>query len=339
MLPSSLKILSEINNFCARIGLDPLLVQGAGGNISWKEGDKLWVKASGAWLADAKLRNIFVPVNLKHLQIEIENQNFQVLPERVSASELRPSIETLLHALMPHKIVLHLHPVEALAYLVRKDAKRELDLLLQNSLSWEFIEYFKPGSELAKAVHDCLLRCPSVNVVFLANHGVVIGGETIGDVEQILSKTLSLLCVSSILYQNPLLDQYSSKLEIKGYSICDDSSLSNLAVNPRLLNMVKRSWALYPDHVVFLGPQAVIIERYASINNHLDESLKPAYIFVDGVGVYEKELSTRAQRAQLQCYYDVLIRQSDDKNLAILSHPQVSDLLNWDAEKYRQMTS
>ena len=35
------------------IGADPLLIQGPGGNTSFKSGDELWVKASGAWLAEA----------------------------------------------------------------------------------------------------------------------------------------------------------------------------------------------------------------------------------------------------------------------------------------------
>jgi hypothetical protein len=48
----------------ARVGRNMLLVQGAGGNSSIKDGDVLWVKASGTWLADADAKDIFVPVSL-----------------------------------------------------------------------------------------------------------------------------------------------------------------------------------------------------------------------------------------------------------------------------------
>ena len=41
-----------------------LLVQGAGGNSSVKQDDVLWVKASGAWLSEAKEKEMFVPVEL-----------------------------------------------------------------------------------------------------------------------------------------------------------------------------------------------------------------------------------------------------------------------------------
>jgi rhamnose utilization protein RhaD (predicted bifunctional aldolase and dehydrogenase) len=41
------KLACEVKTYCSQIGADPLLVQGAGGNASWKEGDTLWIKASG----------------------------------------------------------------------------------------------------------------------------------------------------------------------------------------------------------------------------------------------------------------------------------------------------
>jgi len=52
--------LHELNNLSARIGRQPLLVQGAGGNTSLKDNNILWVKASGKWLAEAGNENIFV---------------------------------------------------------------------------------------------------------------------------------------------------------------------------------------------------------------------------------------------------------------------------------------
>ena len=121
---------NQVESFCTSIGSDPLLVQGAGGNVSWKDGDHLWVKASGTWLAEAETSNIFVPVNLTHLQHALAENNYSVNPILLSNTFLRPSIETLLHALMPHKIVLHLHPVEILAYLVQDNAIELIELHL-----------------------------------------------------------------------------------------------------------------------------------------------------------------------------------------------------------------
>ena len=100
-----------VESFCTTIGSNPMLVQGAGGNISWKDGDTLWVKASGMWMVDAEKKDIFVPVDLKKIKKEIAKTNYSVDIQTLALSELRPSIETILHGLMPHKIVLHVHAV------------------------------------------------------------------------------------------------------------------------------------------------------------------------------------------------------------------------------------
>ena len=43
----------KISKFCAQIGKRSLLVQGAGGNVSFKDNDVLWIKASGFWLSQS----------------------------------------------------------------------------------------------------------------------------------------------------------------------------------------------------------------------------------------------------------------------------------------------
>ena len=60
----------EISIFCSSIGRNKLLVQGAGGNVSWKNKDILNVKASGTWLSDALYQDIFVSVDLKIIKKE-----------------------------------------------------------------------------------------------------------------------------------------------------------------------------------------------------------------------------------------------------------------------------
>jgi rhamnose utilization protein RhaD (predicted bifunctional aldolase and dehydrogenase) len=89
------------------LGDNPLLVQGGGGNTSIKDGQKLWVKASGTWLSRAGGENIFldvdIPVVLERTRLGIEDLS------DLGKNGMRPSIETPLHALMPQRVVLHLH--------------------------------------------------------------------------------------------------------------------------------------------------------------------------------------------------------------------------------------
>ncbi len=54
----------------ARLGNDPLQVQGPGGNTSIKSGNVMWIKASGTELANALKSDIFVAVDREAAQAE-----------------------------------------------------------------------------------------------------------------------------------------------------------------------------------------------------------------------------------------------------------------------------
>jgi len=340
MMKVASSIEKQVKAFCTSIGADRLLVQGAGGNVSWKDGDVLWVKASGTWLAEAESKEIFVPVNLPHLLGAIAEQDFSVKPEVKNDSGLRPSIETLLHALMPHRVVVHLHAIEILAHLIQVDAREKIHNLVGPELKWIFVDYFKPGADLAKAVSDQLsIRTDAdVDVVFMGSHGVVIGGR---DVDEVVSTLDALLFkfkkeTTQILFKNSLSKRQSEFLS-RGYVPCIDKEVSLLTINEDLIHRLRYQWTLYPDHVVFLGAEAVILEENFRAFE-LDEisRSKPPFIFALCDGLYESCAATPAEKSQLRCYFDVVTRLDSEVDLSILTKMQVSELLDWDAEKYRQ---
>lgn len=334
-------IEKQVKAFCAQIGADPLLVQGAGGNVSWKDGDVLWVKASGTWLVDAESKDIFVPVNLAHLQDALAKRDFSVKPEVNSNSGLRPSIETLLHALMPHKVVAHLHAVEILAHLVQVNARQRIKSLVADSVKWIYNDYFKPGADLARAVSEELTNRPDADVVFMGNHGVVIGGRSVDEVFATLhTLTFKLKAQRSLSVPETSPATRQSDFFACGYIPCVDKEVGLLALKDELINRLRHEWALYPDHVVFLGAEANILERNFRMLE-LDERAccKPPFIIAVGDGVYESPTATPAQKAQLRCYFDVISRLGNADKLSILTNRQVSELLNWDAEEFRKNLS
>jgi rhamnose utilization protein RhaD (predicted bifunctional aldolase and dehydrogenase) len=333
MMPTNNILRNSVIDYCALIGTDPMLVQGPGGNVSWKESDTLWVKASGTWLADAKTKDIFVSVDLGALQTQIGKGDFSATPKLKGSSKSRPSIETLLHALMPHRVVVHVHAIEILAHLVRKNCKAELLSLLDSSISWTMVEYEKPGAPLAAAVSASLVD--KSDVVFLKNHGVIIGGEDISEVEQRLNLLILKLMTTpnfdciNVEGQKPFL------IEGRQYIPVDIYGIHSLAINPYLLNRVKKDWALYPDHVVFLGANSFC---YTSLEIHtkkLFKRYKPELLFIEGEGVFSNPNFSSTKKAQLKCYLDLIVRQGNN-NLSRLTEDEIGDLLNWDAEKYRQ---
>jgi rhamnose utilization protein RhaD (predicted bifunctional aldolase and dehydrogenase) len=328
----------SVVEYCSIIGADPLLVQGAGGNVSWKDGDTLWVKASGTWLAEANEKDIFVPVDLLHLRTAIENDDFSITPKLHGEFILRPSIETLLHALMPHRVVVHLHPIEILAYLVRDNYITDFQLLLDTSIHWTTVEYFKPGDALASAVSAALARESNIDVVFLKNHGVVIGGADVTEVSCTLKKltsTLSTPLASSHSKSLPILQTTSCQYD--QYTLTQDADVQQLAFNTELFNRLASDWALYPDHVVFLGVRAYAYRSWIAFQeDNMNMEEQPELIFILGDGVYVRPTFNDAKHAQLRCYYDVLARQIRHPSINALTDAQISELLNWDAEKYRQ---
>ncbi|MBI5922473.1 MAG: class II aldolase [Betaproteobacteria bacterium] len=341
MKMSNLETAAQLRAYCARIGADPLLVQGAGGNASWKDGGTLWVKASGTWLADAEINDIFVPADLTHLRRAITNSNYSVTPKVVGSSNGRPSIETLLHALMPHKVVVHLHAVEILAHLVRENPIEDFKKLIGDSIKWVCVDYFKPGADLAEAVAEQLATQPDVDVVFLRSHGLVIGGEDVERIESTLCQLLSLLKNRTL---PPSTDIESatpdSTFQIGGYVPCGDKEVNQLAIKDEFVSRLQTEWALYPDQVVFLGGEAAIIGRSFELSD-LDKvsETNPPYVFSIGKGVYESLTISAAQKAQLRCYYDVLVRQEVAGKLTSLNNDQIASLLSWDAERYRKIAS
>lgn len=316
---------AEVSALCARLGADPLLVQGAGGNASWKAGDTMWVKASGTWLAEAPRSDIFVPVDLAHLRRAIAAGDLDAIPRTLKDGALRPSIETLMHALMPQAVVLHLHAVEILAHLVRPDFACPAPA----PASWCWVDYHKPGAALAAAIAARLRQQPDAQIVFLQNHGVVIGGADADEVETILSSLLASLRTAPA---PPVEPAGTAAGALGRLTLIPDMGIQQLAVDPRLYQRLGTEWALCPDHVVFLGAQAACHADAACYTAAQDAA---RLAFIAGVGVYAEPDFGAARTAQLRCYYEVLARQPSGAPLTVLTTPQLAELLDWDAERYR----
>ena len=327
----------SIEEFCHKIGKDQLLVQGAGGNISWKNENELWVKASGKWIADAKKEEIFVKVDLEDLKEQIKKKNFDSSPQMLSGSDLRPSIETIMHALMPQKVVVHLHAIEPLSVLVRKNCEEELNAIMTKyNFDWLLIDYVKPGKLLAEEIYSGLLRKPEADLLFLKNHGIVVAANSAEDLDKKLEE-VNKLFKSSNLWQSSdnSLQINDNSNDLRGYKLVEDLSIQSLVWDEKLFSYLKNFWILYPDHLVFLGPKAFVYESLEALeHNKLIEEM-PELIFVKNNGVYAKDTFNYTKFIQLRCYYQVLIRQRNESEIKPLTDHEIQDLLGWDAEKYR----
>jgi hypothetical protein len=54
------------------------------------------------------------------------------------------------------------------------------------------------------------------------------------------------------------------------------------------------------------------------------------------LATFENRTVTPAEKAQLNFYLDVIVKQPNGSPLDTLGRNQIASLLNWDAEKHRQ---
>src|SRR5512135_1166672 len=127
--------LRPVLELTQRVGIDPLLTQASTGNISVKLDGVLWIKASGKWMADAACDDFLIPLDLPEIVTLCRQRS-------VNPTDLYPkaSLETAMHAVLPHRVVLHVHCVNTIAWAVRRDAAAQLEDRLRG-LRWQWVPY------------------------------------------------------------------------------------------------------------------------------------------------------------------------------------------------------
>jgi rhamnose utilization protein RhaD (predicted bifunctional aldolase and dehydrogenase) len=187
-MEQSMSVLEQLKKTSARIGVNSLHIQGAGGNTSVKDEDILWVKASGTRLADAEREDIFVGIHWQEYLSELSQDFRAPVKNHTIGHDLKPSIEASLHCLMPHKVVLHTHSIAALSWLVRADAESGVASRLAG-INYSILPYVSPGTDLAEAFS----KHPPTDAVLLKNHGIVVGAESVEQAESLLESVCQRL--------------------------------------------------------------------------------------------------------------------------------------------------
>ncbi|MDJ0684616.1 MAG: class II aldolase/adducin family protein [Alphaproteobacteria bacterium] len=323
--------LADLAAYSAQIGADPLLIQGAGGNTSVKDGDVMWVKASGTNLADALDKDIFVPVDLPAMRASLADGSPDAdkpMQFLLGDSTLRPSIETSLHAAFPHRVVIHVHCVNTLSHAVRADAEAILAEKL-DGFDWRLAPYAKPGANLARAVRDRLGE-PPADVAVLRNHGLIIAADTVAAAPDLLARVTAALAAPETRPFTPVLDSLFPLANGQWRVPEPKDALHQLASPARAEQAAAGS--LYPDHVIFCGVAAHCVDG----DRLPDASEAPPFVILPGRGVMVRTDMSPGALAMSRCLADVLVRVPEGAELTYLTESENLELLDWDAEKYRQ---
>jgi len=178
---------TELSQLCKFVGSRvPLWTQGAGGNISLKDRDMLWIKATGLRLDAVKSNEGLAQVDFRKMAYRLDTeswsesvaeQKYADLIESTTVKEEglgRASMETGFHARLSKKYVIHFHSLVALLIcheLKKNKPKVSRWLNSATSLKWEWVEPCRPGWILSKRVSG------DASIFFLESHGVILQSE------------------------------------------------------------------------------------------------------------------------------------------------------------------
>ena len=187
------------------LGQDPKLVLHGGGNTSVKTvvedllgepAEVLCVKGSGWDMAAiepaglpavrlAPLRKLRARDSLSDEEmVRVQRANL------IDPNAPNPSVETLLHAFLPHKYVDHTHSSAVLSLADQPDAAERCADLYGRRLG--LVPYIMPGFLLAKAAAETVEADPAVEGLVLLKHGIFSFGATAQDAYERMIAAVSM---------------------------------------------------------------------------------------------------------------------------------------------------
>jgi rhamnulose-1-phosphate aldolase/alcohol dehydrogenase len=174
------------------VGMEEALVLWGGGNNSVKSRtsdllgsaiDVMYIKSSGSDMKSIVPKQ-FPGVRLDYiapLRKRDEEMDDQAMVDYlarclIDPSSARPSIETLLHAFLPARAVLHTHADAILAITNTRDREESVRACFGQDVI--VVPYRRPGFRLSRDVGDAFDKQPNAAGLVLMNHGLITWGET-----------------------------------------------------------------------------------------------------------------------------------------------------------------
>jgi rhamnose utilization protein RhaD (predicted bifunctional aldolase and dehydrogenase)/NAD(P)-dependent dehydrogenase (short-subunit alcohol dehydrogenase family) len=187
------------------LGRDPLLVLHGGGNTSVKtrakddlgnEHEVIAVKGSGWDMADIEPQGL-PAVKLEPLRklraLDALSDEAMVNVQRLNlldAGAPNPSVETLLHAFLPHKFIDHTHAAAVLSLVDQPDGEALAREVYDGRMG--IVPYIAPGFGLAKAAAEVYEQNPDVEGLILHKHGIFTFGATAREAYERMIEMVSL---------------------------------------------------------------------------------------------------------------------------------------------------
>jgi len=364
--------LIEISRF---YGQDSRFVIAGGGNTSYKNAGQLWVKASGASLAtitedgfailDRSKLNRMAEKSYSNNAAKREEEVKNDLAAATLSKGKRPSVETSMHNAIDFAFVVHLHPTAVNGLMCSQNAESDLKKLFGSQAL--FVEYTDPGYVLYKKVEDAIKTFREQDgaepaVIWLQNHGIFVGANTIDEIKVLYTKILDTLDKAITLpvsYEDRAISSITEQIVPGIRMMLSGDGLKTLKVRKNALikyfydsieNQAKISKPFTPDAIVysksnyiFLNdevPEAVLAEAAEVIPAYISKfGYQPKVLLIKGIGL----IAVGDNSSQCDIILDVF---EDTMKIAYIAqsfggaHPmtqtQIDFIDNWEVENYRR---
>jgi rhamnose utilization protein RhaD (predicted bifunctional aldolase and dehydrogenase) len=317
-----------------RVGRNPLLTQASTGNSSAKLDGILWIKASGKWMADALRDDILMPLDLKQVLTECLRQGLDPA-ERYP----RASLETAMHAALPHRIVLHVHCVNTIAWAVRADAFTQLQTRLEG-LRWQWVPYTASGLPLSRAIERARSARPDADLFVLGNHGLVIGADDPDGVEALLLEITRRLAIPARQAPPPDYSRLEDLCADRRWQLPDDNVVHALGTD-RISQAILARGVLYPCQAIFSGALRSALFRplpRSHLQGHWQTHFRARpFLIVEDCGVIVNRAASAPELAMMCGLAQVVQRLSASTPLRYLSGAELAGISGEAAYRYREL--
>lgn len=369
------KELQELIRVSRLFGGDPSYVIAGGGNTSYKNDERIWIKASGISLATID-ENGFVSLSREKLKVISQKQysSDPLLRENevkadlhaaiVAPENLRPSVETSLHDLIGYRYVVHTHPTKVNGVMCSQQAEAVCKQLFGNRAL--FVPYTDPGYILFKKVAAGIEQYQAEqgvepSVIFLENHGVFVGADTTEEIERIYADLMSAI-ETKLLYPLPGRDKKEWKPAVAaqiarvhpGYAGFTAIGLQSELTAHFVADggvFAKACKSFTPDDIVYCKAHYLYIPAQRSEQELLDKTGElvaayfgrygylPKVLALQGEGIVGVEENLKSALNVLDVYENILKISFYSENFGgpkFLNDEQIAFIDNWEVENYRR---
>lgn len=364
--------MKEIDNLIAvsrKYGADSRFVIAGGGNTSYKDATRLWVKASGHALATIDEDGFAVmdrarldAMATKTYPADAAEREAQV-KEDLSDANLtrgrRPSVETSLHNCMNFSYVVHLHPTLVNGLMCSVTAEKRCAELFPDAL---YVAYTDPGYTLFKKVYDAIgqwkaQRGSEPQVIFLQNHGIFVAADTVAEIDAIYEDVMTKLealvaplpegetpvcdCVSEVL---PAIRQILSRggRGLKTLQVTKNALVDEFLANPKGVLT-----PFSPDGIVYCKSEYIVIdsddkaaeaeekiEAYVTRRGHT-----PKVLLIKGIGLVAVGDNAKNARVITEVFLDAMKVAFYARSFGGehgMEPAWIDFIDNWEVENYRR---